>query len=130
MIKTIKFLFVNIVLPLFLGLCIYLLFGTNTYINSFLGISVQFTFDNLTDVFIKSWLCDILWSYSLFNAVWLCLFAFKNRVAAASFISFVLVVSSELLQYFSVIPGTYDILDIFFELTAVGFAVWNIKRRG
>lgn len=113
-----------------IGLCIYLLFGSNTYINSLFGISIKFTFGNVLDIFIKSWFCDILWSYSLFNAIWISLFAFKRRTFIASLISFVLVISIESLQYFSVISGTFDILDIFFELTAVGFAVCNIKRRG
>lgn len=129
-IKNKEFIFINIALPLIIGLCIYLLFGSNTYINSLFGISIRFTFGNVLDIFIKSWLCDILWSYSLFNAIWISLFAFKRRTFIASLISFVLVISIESLQYFSVISGTFDILDIFFELTAVGFAVCNIKRRG
>lgn len=113
-----------------IGLFVYLSFGSNTYINSLFGISIKFTFGNVLDIFIKSWFCDILWSYSLFNAIWISLFAFKRRTFIASLISFVLVISIESLQYFSVISGTFDILDIFFELTAVGFAVCNIKRRG
>ncbi len=56
--------------------------------------------------------------------------AFRHPVLAAAIISFCVGIVLELLQLFDFIAGTFDILDIIFELAAVLIAVGIKKRRG
>lgn len=70
----------------------------------------------------------MLWSYALTYTLFLVLEPFRKRVIFSAIISTVLGISLELLQYRKVISGTFDILDILFEITAVSLAVVIIKK--
>lgn len=126
--KSIVTAILNIVCPLFIGLSVYILFYENTYLNLFFHINLHLTLNGFAGAFVKSWLCDILWSYSLLNAIYISMFALKKRLLIACVFSVGLIVSLEMLQYFNFISGTFDILDIFFEITAAFFAVYIIKK--
>ena len=89
----------------------------NLKANSFLGI------------FMKSWACDILWAYSLTYSLYLALYAFKRKIAISSILSICIVTVFELLQLFGKVNGTFDILDIIFQIAAVISAAGVIKRR-
>lgn len=119
----------DIFLPLFVGLCTYLLFYKGTYINSALGVESDFTFNSSLVVFVKSWLCDILWAYAMTYALYLALFAFKHKILFSAIISICVATVFELFQLFGCVDGTFDILDIVFQFLAVFFAVIIIKRR-
>ena len=127
------FLFANILIPLLVGLVIYLLCYKNTYINTtfenVFGFSLPyFYFNNIFHRFITCWACDILWAYSLTFSLYFCFKHFDKSFFITSFISIIFAVFFEYLQLTSVINGTFDILDIVWELSAIIFAVIILKR--
>lgn len=126
--KLLTFFF-NIFLPLAVGLCIYLFFRKGTYINLVSGIEFNFALKSGLGVFVKSWLCDILWAYALTNALYLAFCAFKHRIMITAIISICVGTVFELLQLLPSVVGTFDILDILFQIAAVLLAVALIKRR-
>lgn len=126
--KLLTFFF-NIFLPLAVGLCIYLFFRKGTYINLVSGIEFNFALKSGFGVFVKSWLCDILWSYSLTYSLYLVLCAFEHRILISAIISICVGTVFELLQLLPSVAGTFDILDILFQIAAVLLAVALIKRR-
>lgn len=128
------FLIVNNLIPLALGLVIYLLCYKSTYINTtfenIFGFSLPyFYFDNTFHRFITCWACDILWAYSLTFALFICLNTFKNALFISGIIAILFSIGIELLQINDIINGTFDIVDIFIEVTIIIFAIIKIKRR-
>lgn len=127
--RKILTIFINIFLPLAVGLCIYLLFYNGTYLNSIFGIELNFKANSFLGIFMKSWACDILWAYSLTYSLYFVLYAFKNRILFSAILSICIATGFELLQLFGKVNGTFDILDIIFQIAAVLFAARAIKRR-
>lgn len=127
--RKILTIFINIFLPLAVGLCIYLLFYNGTYLNSIFGIELNFKANSFLGIFMKSWACDILWAYSLTYSLYFVLYAFKNRILFSAILSICIATGFELLQLFGKVNGTFDILDIIFQIAAVISAVEVIKRR-
>lgn len=127
--RKILTIFINIFLPLAVGLCIYLLFYNGTYLNSMFGIELNFKANSFFGIFMKSWACDILWAYSLTNTLYLALYAFKHRILFSAILSICIATVFELLQLFGKVNGTFDILDIIFQIAAVISAAGVIKRR-
>ena len=121
--------FTNVFLPLAIGLCVYLLFYNSTYINSILGIEFNFKINSILGIFIKSWLCDILWAYALTHSLYFVLGGFKHKIFISAIMSICFATVFELLQLFEKVRGTFDILDIIFQIAAVLLAVILIKRR-
>lgn len=124
----------NIFIPLAIGLCIYLFFHNTTIINIFVNTffvikPLNCNGQNFFIYFLKCWACDILWAYSLFFALFYILKPFKSRIMFAAMLSIFLSIFVEILQYIQIINGTFDILDITFEITVIIFAVIILKRR-
>lgn len=127
--RNILSFFINIFLPLAVGLCVYLFFYNGTYINLILGIELDFKLKSVFGIFVKSWLCDILWAYALTHSLYLALHAFKHRILISAIISICFAIILELLQLLGCVAGTFDILDILFQIAAVCLAAALIKRR-
>ncbi len=130
--KKFVFYFLNISIPLALGLGIYLFCYKTTYINTaftdVFGISLPYIYyDNAFHRFITSWACDMLWAYSLTFALYLCFKVFKKPLIITTATSSLFAVTIELLQINGVINGTFDILDIISELLAISLAIIIIK---
>lgn len=106
-----------------------MLFYNGTYLNSLFGIELNFKANSFLGIFIKSWACDILWAYSLTYSLYFVLYAFKNRILISAILSICIATGFELLQLFETVSGTFDILDITFQIAAVLFAARVIKRR-
>lgn len=126
-------LFANIIIPLLIGLTIYLLCYKNTYINRTFENIFHFSlpylyFNNSIHRFIISWACDILWAYSLTFGLYFCFKDFRHPLITSSFLAILLAVVMEILQIVNIINGTFDIWDIIFEISAILFAVIIIKR--
>ncbi|MBQ4571706.1 MAG: hypothetical protein IJA80_00335 [Clostridia bacterium] len=127
------FLYANIIIPLFIGLVIYLFCYRNTYINSifenYLGLSLPYLyFDNIIYHFVTCWACDILWAYSLTFSLYFCFKPFTKPLRVTSVLSILFAVSIEVLQAVQIINGTFDIWDIILEISAISLAVIIIKR--
>lgn len=119
----------NIFMPLFIGLLIYIFVNKRAYISGIVNIPVNLKLEGITGVFIKCWLADMLWSYAMTFSLALVLKPFRKRVLISAALTIFLGSFLELLQFLNVITGTFDFWDVIFEITAVLIAVFVIKRR-
>lgn len=121
---------VNIILSivtLFLGGTIYILYRENSYISNFIENFIDLTilrntFKLLECKFIKYYLIDYLWALSLVSGL-NTLFITKKETLRICLFVFILGTIWEVLQFFNIISGTGDIIDIFMYLAAVITAV-------
>ncbi len=119
----------NVFLPLFIGLLIYLFVNKRAYISGIVNIPVNLNLEGITGAFIKCWLADMLWSYAMTFSLALVLKPFHKRVLISAVLTIFLGSFLEFLQFLNVITGTSDFWDVVFEITAVLIAVFVIKRR-
>lgn len=120
--KKVSLFILTVLLPLFAGLTVYLLFrpsaGISEFFYTLLGfpqlhvIAPNSVFGDL----IRFYLCDFLWAFSLTSA--LCLLLDKKRFAPvlALLICVVLGSALEICQGSGITSGTFDFLDIIAEL--------------
>lgn len=119
-------------MALLLGLLIYLLFRPNTYISKFLlhffPLDIPKAFSKMEYAFLKFYLVDYLWAFSL--ACWLrCVLVEESGKICIVIVSLTGILY-EIAQFFGIVSGTGDILDCFLYVLA-GFTVsaLNKKRR-
>ena len=126
---------INIIIPLLIGAFIYFHFNQESYLGSFFNFLFQIpkldiNINSKILVFINNWLCDFLWAYSLFyamymsyrthnNAIWT---TFKITVFFAIFVE-----SLQLIKIDFIRCGTFDILDIIIEIIAICISIINLK---
>lgn len=124
-------------LSLFLGLIIYMFMrsGTNFHfllpdaIRNFLyGISGAVPDNFITD-FLRFWFVDFLWGVSLtFALISVTTQATKKKFISVSCVSFAAGVLFEFAQLFSLVSGTFDVLDILmYAAASLLCAVISIK---
>lgn len=132
--KSIKIKIVKVFVPILLGGMFYLYFSPNSYITKFmvsnLGISIGIDINknnNCVLTFIRNYGLDMLWSYSLSCAIMWIIGKKKYSFILAS----ILAAGMELLQLFSPMFGTFDMLDILFECCSIFIAVffWNTNYK-
>ncbi len=138
--KKIKIYLINIIIPLIIGLLIYLLLRENTYLSGYIRKYDKFniiialrnimTFpDNIFIYYIKYNFIDSLWSYSL---VWSVFISLKRKTKLSLLItclfSVVFGITIEIFQFLQIIKGTFDFIDIASYLFAIVFAFLFIKR--
>lgn len=127
-----------IVVPMLIGSSVYLLFDRNIIIFDKIGFSSgQYVFFssvfNCKPAFLRNYLCDFCWSFSLECAVYLFLVKNKKNLIISVIVSSSVSVIIEFLQVLKVISGTFDIFDIILEIIAViaaGFIlnkIWEDK---
>lgn len=120
------------VFSLILGLLIYIFFRKGTYIHTFLKLNDVF---NLADSsffgsdFIKYFLPDFLWAFSLSNAFIAISNKTKKEVIVIGFVVIILAVLWEVLQLFEIVSGTFDWIDCFIYFFAVIAAVAMATER-
>ncbi len=125
--KTIFVVF-NVIVPLFLGLMIYLFMKRGTYINSFLGVDFHYNPKTVIGIFIVNWFCDFLWSYALVFALYFVLSPFKNKLLFSCLISTLLGFTLEFLQGANILSGTFDWWDIVIEFIGIFVATLIINK--
>ncbi len=107
----------NSFISLLIGVIVYILFREQTYINKLLSFAFHFSESVFID-FLRFYLVDALWAYSLVFS----LSIFINEFTAGA-ISFIFSFVWEIMQKYSVVRGTFDILDILMYLSACIVAV-------
>ena len=117
----------NIFLPLIFGFCIYLfLYGQIPlflFFQKHFGIIPFYKTNNFLLEFSRNYICDAFWTYSMF-------FSLSFFVKSVKFVSVVCMGTGmllEVLQGVHLISGTFDFLDVFFELIAV-FTALSINK--
>lgn len=125
--KYIVFCLSNCIFSLLAGTLIYVFVGGNTYINKIIMLHPMPKNDTVLGELLRYYLVDALWAYALTFS----LSVFINRICAG-IIAFLFGLIWEICQKYSIIPGTFDIIDIIMYLTASMLAVLIIhlnKRR-
>lgn len=113
------FFMLNIMIPILMGIFIYLFYSPNTifvkFVNTYINIII---FDrNVFIDILRNYFCDFCWSYSLAFTI---SFIYKDSFSLTTSILVPISVGImlEILQLTKIISGTYDILDIISELLA------------
>ncbi len=124
----------NIAIPLFLGLYIYLALRTDTYIsiiiNRFLPLPVvpSSYFSRGILAFLRNFASDMLWAYSLGYAVMLVLGYSRKNILLATFLCVGFEVLLEFFQKTGLFHGTFDVFDILIEAAIICLALFLIKK--
>ncbi len=114
----------NIIVPLIIGLFIYLTKADRTYINNALSVFRSWLPTLKYPDLIRSFACDFLWAYSLFFCIRLTLgdtIKGKYNLTVIT-VTCVVAVILETLQLIKGVPGTFDPLDIVTEMIAIAVA--------
>lgn len=128
-----KYIFLNSIIPILIsGLIYYLFFPNNVfsaYIDKMLktGIHIHLP-QNIIINILRGYMFDFVWAYSF--SVIIVLFIEKNKVGVLLQILIPVItgIGYEFLQYFGITGGTFDVLDIFFELIASILGAININK--
>ena len=115
---------VNVIIPLILGLLIYLTKPSSTYLSDFLSDFRLLLPTIRYPEIIGSFACDFLWTYSMFFCLRLTLgdtLKGKHNLTVIT-VTGVVAIILEFLQLIKGVPGTFDPMDIVAELIAVAVA--------
>lgn len=121
----------NIIVPLLIGGGIYLISSPDVIfvqiINEHIGnTSHIIDFNSEISKVLRNYIPDILWGYSLLFTIYYIWEGSKLwNVFVAAFVFSILI---ESIQIFGNVPGTFDVLDIFFEGIAELIAAININN--
>lgn len=126
----------NCVIPLLIGTIFYYFFSPNVIfvrnIDKILGNGIHFNFtleSNWLLRFIRFYVLDMLWAYALLFALFF-IIGDNNTANIKKIFIMALIFSAimEILQLTPHVEGTFDFLDMFFELGAEIIAVFIIKK--
>ena len=122
----------SILLPLLAGASLYIISSPNVIFLKYLKLRIVIASELINPhiwfwPILRNYIPDMLWGYSLVFAVYMII---DNNAASMRMLFYVLVfsIALELLQLFPMIPGTFDLLDIFVEGVAEMLAVIIIKK--
>lgn len=120
--------FFLIVVPLLIGLLIYVTLDRRSFLS--LWLSEHFLFIDSLKIqgvnpfssFLRNYVCDICWAFSLESCIALMMPTGRNRVRFSILISEMVAVGLELIQICPWMSGTFDLLDLLFETIAISVA--------
>ena len=123
----------NICVPLVIGLLIYVTKTERTFISDFFGITKSVLPVVEYPEFISNHACDCLWAYSLFFGIRLSVgYNPKDKhYLMVVLISLCVAIALEAIQLTNLVNGTFDVLDILFEIVsmAVAYIVMTTAER-
>ena len=131
------FTLLNIVLPIALGVLIYTITRPDTYISQWIYRIGHFSIPHyavkdMLPLWLWMFLCnfsaDILWAYSLTYAVYAIFYDSPRYMHLIFAVCILFEIGIELLQLFDILKGTFDFLDIAFEICTSAIASLNIKH--
>lgn len=131
--RRLIFYILNIIIPLVLGLVLYLSFRRDSYIAIlvskyiYLPISPESLIPDGLKAFLRNFVSDILWAYALSFAVVLTIGYSKKRMWFSALICLSFIVTTELFQKIDIFHGTFDVLDILFETLSICLALLFIN---
>ena len=126
-----KMILLNIIVPLLIGGTVYLISSPNVIFVEFINVHIKsispvINFDSVIGKFIRNYIMDILWGYSLLFAIYFILN--ESKIWLIFIAAFIFSAFLEGIQIFSSIPGTFDVWDIIFEGIAEIIAAININN--
>ena len=119
----------NIILPLFFGLFLYLNLRADSYVSVLLNIFIPFpvlsfsVFPEWFVSFLRNYVSDVLWAYSLGCAISLVLGYSRKKILYVILLCSGFVSILEILQKTGIFHGTFDFFDILLEICAVCMAL-------
>lgn len=128
------FYFLNIIIPLAIGLILYLSLRKDSYVSLLANTIIHLP--NIPEqklptglvAFLRNFASDILWAYALTFAVECVLGYNKKSLLLHILICVCFVVLIELVQKIGIFNGTFDLLDILFEGFSICLAIQIIKK--
>jgi uncharacterized MAPEG superfamily protein len=130
------FYIVNAIVGLVLGVFIYIVFRTDTYISKYLigvtrlkSLSMYMSEkDNIFTQFARNHMCDFLWAYAFTFSMQIFIKANdKDEYIKLSFYCLLFEILVEVVQKLNIIKGTFDVYDIIFEGLASFIALFIIS---
>lgn len=129
--NTMRIIIINIILPLIIGIIIYILYSPDVigvkWLSTYINLPIFYCSalnSNIVFKIIRNYVLDMLWAYSLSCTLIL--------LTSNIFLSFVLsggfAVLIEYCQYFGIFEGTFDYLDIACELIAIFITKLTTRR--
>ena len=128
------FIILNVVIPLALGLLIYLAGSREIVFIKLISVSLGYSSneDMITGSFaapgLRYYLPDMLWGYSLVFALFFVSGKEQPALFPVCILAGVFAAVMESLQLISAVPGTFDLMDIVVEIAAGLLAVFIIKN--
>ena len=124
----------NIALPLFFGLYLYLTLRADAYISLFICKFIPLpdfpfvSFPEWAIAFLRNFASDMLWAYSLGFSVMLIMGYSQRKTLFALCLCVGFEVLMEVLQKIGVFHGTFDFLDILLEAISICLALFFINK--
>ena len=132
--KTCKFkiifFFINIIIPIFLGILIYYIRGVGNleiskYISPISSYRINIS-NNIVFNLLMFNLPDALWLYAFLSCIIL-IWNTKKQQNLMIFLVYIIAISLEFAQYFNLLNGTFDIIDIiFYTITIIFIYIKNM----
>lgn len=130
--REVIFCAVNLMLPLFIGAYIYVKVGQDSYFGSWIGSLFSISkvaADHVIWIFLRNWGGDFLWAYALFFGLYLSMRGSRKTIWPAMVLASICAVfieSLQLIQLDFLNCGTFDVLDIAIELSAICIGAANL----
>ena len=124
-----------IIIPLILGAIFYYIYCPDVYfvqfIDQIIKKPIHLRNNNYLVVFMRNHGLDLIWSFSLTLSFFLISLEYKYNYLLYILIPLLIGLCLEFLQRYNIISGTYDTLDIIFELCGVvlAFIIIRLKMR-
>lgn len=132
--REVIFCVLNILFALAIGALIYACLGPDTILGRWLcWLSIEREINSELRAFLRNWGCDFLWAYALFFSLFIVNGSRTKSLLPScevAGITAVAVEASQLVEINGVAWGTFDLLDILIELSAicVGAALLRCRR--
>ena len=132
--KYVHLFLVYVVAPIFLGAVLYYIFCPDVWfvkkldiIFGLYGCHVFFPFSNIFIKFLRFYLMDFLWAFSLMALIWITFYDMGIHKLTILVIGFE--IAMEFIQLFPHISGTFDIFDIAVEIIANILVIYLLTKR-
>lgn len=125
--QRIVFSIINIIIPLIIGLFIYILFVPTSHISEFVYLCIgrSLYIGSVPTKFITCYLADCLWAYALFFLIFVVYAQKLNDIWCVLLVCVGFEILMEHLQLTPIVDGTFDVLDMIVEVLAnlFGFGI-------
>ena len=116
--KSVIFWFMMVVIPLVVGLVVYLFFKPSAYVSKLItstlgirGLSVQVPNDWFWNI-VRYYMCDFLWAFSLTAVIALIFYDSRYTVFISISICLLVGIFIELMQLWHFVSGIFDVGDL------------------
>lgn len=124
---------VTIIIPLLIGGIFYYIFCPDVWfvkiVDYYTNLNLHIQYDiykNIFVAFLRNYLLDYLWAYAFANALYL--ICDTDGLIVSCILSILIGAFWEMSQFIGIVNGTFDVLDIIFEILGALSAIFIIKK--